>query len=430
MRALLAVALLATSATAQTPSANSEAVNARLRAAESSLEKQDYKAAEASLKVLATEKPKDAHILYDLGFAQERNNEEDEARVSYAAAVAADAKYADAGLALGLLDARKGRMDDAHRELTAVTTIADGAPGLRARAFRALAAMDSVDQPAKASDEILQAIKLTGETPSDTLMAADVALRSGAYADAERELLKVLADEPDSEQARVALGVALRSQGKLADAEAVLQKGLDDHPGDVPLTTTLADVYMRDNKPAQAIPLLETLRAKDPAVKSNVLVTGMLARMYSMTGRNSEAEPLAREAAALHAQDPRALDDLGSILVKEAKYGEAERVLATAVTMRSAFHDDTAWADAAFHLAFAASRNKDPKVTLQALALRATVVPNSPASLFLEATAHDALHQKKEAERTYKAFLALSTGSLPNEEFEARHRLVALQNEK
>ena len=115
--------------------------------------------------------------------------------------------------------------------------------------------------------------------------------------------------------------------------------------------------------------------------------------------------------------------------MRQNKFAEAETVLARAVSEREAFHDDAAWGEAAGHLAFAASRNHHPEVALQALHGRATVLPNSPASLFLEATSYDALHEYKQAQTNYRAFLALANGKLPDEEFEARHRLVALQHE-
>jgi hypothetical protein len=50
--------------------------------------------------------------------------------------------------------------------------------------------------------------------------------------------------------------------------------------------------------------------------------------------------------------------------------------------------------------------------------------------LFLEATAHDTLHQTKEARESYKAFLAVAGGKFPDQEFEARHRLVTLEHMK
>jgi Flp pilus assembly protein TadD len=129
-------------------------------------------------------------------------------------------------------------------------------------------------------------------------------------------------------------------------------------------------------------------------------------------------------------KDPALLDDLGSAQVMQQHYADAETTLTRAVAMRALFHDDQAWAETATHLAFAASKNGDPKTCLEALASRATVLPDSPSSLFLQATAHDTLHQYKEAARAYRAFLALANGKFPDQEFEARHRLVALQNMK
>ena len=115
--------------------------------------------------------------------------------------------------------------------------------------------------------------------------------------------------------------------------------------------------------------------------------------------------------------------------MREGKFAEAQAVLTRAVAEREAFPDDGAWGEAAGHLAFAASRNGQPEVALQALGARATVLPNSPATLFLEAISQDSLHHRKEAERAYHAFLAVAAGKLPDEEFEARHRLVALEHE-
>ena len=101
-----------------------------------------------------------------------------------------------------------------------------------------------------------------------------------------------------------------------------------------------------------------------------------------------------------------------------------------AFMLRSSFPSQQDWAETAGHLAFAASRNHDPAGALQALSARATVLPNSAASLFLEAISHDALHQNEEAVRVYKAFLTMAAGKLPDEEFQARHRIVALEHMK
>jgi Flp pilus assembly protein TadD len=176
--------------------------------------------------------------------------------------------------------------------------------------------------------------------------------------------------------------------------------------------------------------MIEQLRTTDPGAASNPAITRLLAHLYTLTGDNAKAEPLFRSLVTQNPKDPTLLDDLASSLVEQQNFAEAQTVLTKAVAMRSSFPSDSDWGEAAGHLAFAASRNHDPQTTLQALAERATVLPNSPASLFLEATAHDALHQYKDAERAYRAFLALAGGKYPDQEFQARHRLIALEHER
>ena len=55
---------------------------------------------------------------------------------------------------------------------------------------------------------------------------------------------------------------------------------------------------------------------------------------------------------------------------------------------------------------------------------------NSPSSLFLAATAHDKLHHTKQATDLYKQFLSVANGQFPDEEWEARHRLITLEHTK
>src|SRR5580658_1159113 len=394
-----------------------DATNAQIRTAESALEGGDYAAAIAALKPLAAAQPKNSHILYDLGFAQEHSRDDDGASVSYRAAIAADPSLAEAQLALGLLDARDGLLDAAHRELQAARNLSDANPALRARSLRSLAVLDENADPAASRDELLATLKLTPETPADILLGARFAEHAEAFPEAEAAYRRLLAITPNDPEATAGLAHALTAQGKTADAEAVLISALKATPNDVRLLSQLAAVYGAEGKPEQAIPMIEQLRTTDPGAASNPAITRLLAHLYTLTGDNAKAEPLFRSLVTQNPKDPTLLDDLASSLVEQQNFAEAQTLLTKAVAMRSSFPSDSDWGEAAGHLAFAASRNHDPQMTLQALAERATVLPNSPASLFLEATAHDTLHQYKDAERAYRAFLALAGGKYPDQEF-------------
>lgn len=436
----LTVSLLACALLAAAPALAQSSSDTQLAAAETALEHADYPAAIAALKPLAAAQPHNPHILYDLGFAQERVNDDTAAAAAYRAAIAADPSMAQPQLALGLLDARNGHLDAAHRELSAVSNLAGASSDVRARALRSLAVLDEHANPDAARDELLAALKLSPETPADILLSARLADHAGAFPDAEAAYRRYLAVNPHDSGATAGLAHSLTAQGKTPDAEALLTTALKQSPADPQILSELAAVYGAEGKPGEAIPLVEKLRASDPASASNPALTRLLAHLYSLSGDYAKADPLLRQLIADNPNDPLLLDDLASALVastagspaamQQQKFTEAQALLAKAVAMRARFPSDAEWGEAEGHLAFAASRNHDPRLTLQALAARATVLPNSPASLFLEATAHDALHQNKDAERAYRAFLSLASGKYPDQEFQARHRLIALERER
>jgi tetratricopeptide (TPR) repeat protein len=414
----------------QAAAAQANAQSEQVRHAEDLLERGDYAGAEPLLANLAKADPKDAHILFDLGFTQERNGHEAVAEKSYEAAIDADPTFAEPRIALGLLQVRSGQTDRGGRSLNDAAALPSISPDLKARALRALARLDQPANPDKARDELAQAIQLTGQKPGDAELTASLTASNASPGDAEATFRAALAKDPNDLAAMVELASLLQKQNKLAEADALLTPALTAHPGDPTLTAQTATLYAAEDKTPEALNLLKALRASNPQAAENPSLTRLYAHLLLVSGNAASAEPLYRSLAQSQPDDPTLLDDLGSTLVREQEFPEAQAVLTEAVSQRQAFHDDAAWGETAGHLAFAASRNHQPQVALQALHARATVLPNSAATLFLEATSHDALHEKKEAERAYRAFLAAANGKLPDEEFEARHRLIALEHER
>ena len=79
-----------------------DAVRARIADAEGALQKGDFKGATVKLKSLAVERPKDAQVSYDLGYAEERGEDEAGAAEAYARAIADDPTMGEPRVALGL----------------------------------------------------------------------------------------------------------------------------------------------------------------------------------------------------------------------------------------------------------------------------------------------------------------------------------------
>ncbi len=399
--------------------------NSSLTEANAALNRQDYATAARLLGPLAARNPKDAHLLYDLGLCQDALDQSTAAEHSYRGAIAANANYFDARLALGLLLARTAKYDSARIELAAAVALPADNQALKGRAYRALARLDQKSNPALASDELLSAMKISPETPDDILLSGELAEASGDSAAAESAYRRLLAADPQNQDATAALAHLLLQQQKTNQAESLLAAALAKDPGNPTLSAQLATVYQEEGKPAQAIPLVEKLHASHP---ENSEVTRLLARLYSAGQQYEKATPLYAALLSNSPTDPTLLDDSADVQIHLQHFAEAETLLKQAVARPDAFPTKEGLGAAASHLAFAASANNDPQTTLQALSIRATLLGNSPSSLFLAATAHDKLRQTKQAADLYKQFLSVANGKFPDEEWEARHRLIALDH--
>ena len=69
-------------------------------------------------------------------------------------------------------------------------------------------------------------------------------------------------------------------------------------------------------------------------------------------------------------------------------------------------------------------------LAIKVLEARAKYKPDTPQTLFLRATSYDHLKEYKPAAQNYQRFLELSAGKYPDEEWKARHRLIAIQPKK
>ncbi len=409
--------------TAQPQPAPQDPLRAQANAA---LDKQDYPTALKLLTALTEKNPTDPHLLFDLASTQDALDQP-AAEATYRRAIAADPGYFDPHLALGLLLARSGKLAEAHAELAKATTLTTDNSGLKARAFRALARIDRTSNPALASGELLSAIKLSSETPDDILLSGELAEASGDLAAAEAAYRRLLAADPKDQDATAALVHLLLAQKKPDQAETLLTAALARDPGNTTLNAQLASLYDQQGKAAQAIPIVEKLHAAHPDDPS---LTRLLARLYTRNDQYDQAAPLYNTLVVASPRDPTLLDDSADTQIHLKKFAEAEALLKRAVAQPSVFPTKDDLGAAASHLAFASSENGDPATTLQAITLRDTVLPQSPSSLFLAATAHDKLHQVKQATGLYQQFLAVANGKFPDEEWEARHRLLTLAHMK
>jgi tetratricopeptide (TPR) repeat protein len=410
-------------AIAAAPAAESQAPAQAVLDAEAAIGKSDWKTADSALTPWIAAHPDDARALFDAGYVADAENRLDAAASLYRRATQADPKSFEAHLSLGLLLAREGKLDDARAELAAATTLDPGAagPGLKAKAWRALAQIDRPragrpGDPAAASNDLLEALKLSPETEEDTLLAASLAEDTGQSDAAETAYRRVLAEDPKSEGAASGLAHILIQKKQYPEAESVLKTGLASAPDDPALTAQLALVLADQNDPA-ALPLVQKLHQAHP---EDAAITRMLAELLSESGQYAASDELYTNLLAGSPNDENLLVAHGQNLVEKKDFPAAFAVFKKVTDL------DASNADGWSGLAFAASKTGQPSIALHALTMRSKFLPENASTYFLWATSYDTLHQKVEAATYYRYFLESAAGRYPNQEWQARQRLQVL----
>ena len=407
-------------ATAATPPIPQQVANA-----EAAIVKSDWKTAEASLDPWLLNHPQDARALFDAGYVADAQNRLDDAVALYRRATAADPNSFEAHLSLGLLLARQDEPDEARTELVAATTLDPGpaGPDLKARAWRALARMDTPtpSRPGdvtRASNELLEALKLSSETPADTLLAAQLAESAGQFDAAESAYRRLLAEDSKSEPAATGLAHLLIARKQYPEAEKLLRDALAQSPNDPPLNAQLATVLAAQDK-AEALPLLQKLHDAHPTDPN---ITRMLADVMVQAGDAAGSDRLYLILLKANPDDPDLLVAHGQNLIHQLLYPQALAVFDKATRLDPA--DGDAWSG----LAFASMKTGQPSITLHALTMRSKYLPEVPSTYFLWATSYDTLHDKAAAITYYQHFLDSAAGKFPEQEWQARQRIKLLGN--
>jgi predicted Zn-dependent protease len=402
----------------QTSAPNPVAQSPEIAEAEAAIAKSDWKSAQDKLTPFLAAHPTDPRALFDAGYVADAQNHPDDAVSFYRRALDADPKSFEAHISLGLLLARQGKMDDARPELAVATTLDPGdvGPVAKARAWRALAQIDRATDATEASNDLLEALKLSPETPDDTLLAAALADQAGETEAAEKAYRRVLAVDPKSAPANAGIAHILIARKQFPEAETFLRSALQQLPDEPALSAQLASVLAAQNK-AEALPLIQKLHTAHP---DNAAITRMLAEILAESGDAAGSDHYYVTLLTASPNDPDLLVAHGQNLTRQLRFAEACAAFDKATQL------DPANADGWSGLAFAASRTNQPSVTLHALTMRSKYLPELPSTYFLWATSYDSLHQKAEAIAYYHHFLDAAAGKFPNQEWQARQRINLL----
>ena len=393
-----------------------------LTQAESAIEKKDYATAEPLLKKIVTADPGNYQAWFDLGFVYNGLGNTQESIAAYRKSVAAKPDVFESNLNLGVMLAKTGQ-PDAEQFLRVATTLKPTANVNEghARAWLSLAQLLESSKPDEAIEAYNQAAALEPKDPGPHLSAGLLLEKENHFADAEQEYKQALAIDPNSTDALTGMAnIYMRGQ-RYADAAGVLRKLVALHPGDAAAHMQLGRLLATAGQNDDALAELQTALKLAP---DNVDVRRDLGDLYVATGKYDQAEAVYRSLLSARVNDAELHHALGVAFLKQRKFPEAQQEFLTAVKLKPDF--GAAYGD----LAVAAIENKNYELAIKAADARAKFLPEIPISYFLRASAYDHLRDYKHAAENYHKFLDVASGQYPDQEWQAKHRLITIEPKK
>ena len=180
--------------------------------------------------------------------------------------------------------------------------------------------------------------RLSREAPDNARIKrdlADIYVKLGDFASAEKWAKATLVLEADDVDARLDLAFVYRFTDRLPEAEKLLVKLARAHPDDPDVQIALRDVYYAGGKAEEALEPAKVMIELEPSVPENYLA---LARLYFELGRYDDG--LSACDRALELRDDAAVRNLrGWGLYRAGRLADAEAELSLAVARDDKFAD-------------------------------------------------------------------------------------------
>jgi Flp pilus assembly protein TadD len=276
-------------------------------------------------------------------------------------------------------------------------------------------------QTTAASSHDLEKLRTaTASAPNDPELhfrLGDALEKASDYAGAEAEYKKSVNLQANNPNALGALAYLYTSQRRFPDAETALRSYVALDPKNAKAYLQLGSVLLFSDKKDEASHEFSAalrLKPSDPDVLKQV------ALLYAAHEMFPQAESLYANLIRTAPSDADGHYGYGVVLMQLRKFPLAQNELNKAVSLQPDLK--AAYGD----LAVAAAENKDFAAAIQALDTRARFLPESPGTYFLRATSYDHLKQLPLAADNYRKFLASDGGKSLTQEWQARHRLVAI----
>ena len=391
--------------------------------AETLLSKGEAAGAKPLLEQATQKNPKSYQAWYDLGYAEQALNEREQAIAAYRKSLEINPKVFETNLNLGMVLASAGQKDQAVKYLNAATELQPASHPERSKehAWLALGQILLPADSAGAEQAFLSASKLAPSDAQPHLLLGELYENLGKLEQSKAQYQQSLSATNIQQRAQALRGlvnIAVTSK-QYSEAEANVRQYLTTTPNDSQAHLLLGRLLAAQDKNDEALHELDAAgNQNDPAVLREK------AELLSAVHREGDAIPIYKLLVSNKSNDAQLRYEYGLALMHEHQWVPAEEQLLAAVKLNSNL------ASAYGDLAVVASENQQYDLTLKALEIRTKLLGDNPGTYFMRATALDHLRRFPEATENYRQFLAVANGKYPDEEWKARHRLIAIEKLK
>jgi tetratricopeptide (TPR) repeat protein len=376
------------------------------------LDKADYAVAEQIFSELVAADPKDYSAYFNLALAQVGLKKDDKAIENFKQTLALSPGIYQAQLNLGMVYLRDNRAPEA---LPLLESAARAKPDDPKPHFYLAQAYQAQSNWTAATSEYQEALKHSPQNSKAELGLGEALLHQGKLDEAYLHFERAVTLDASLKSYLLEYGVALADAGRSAQAIQVFEQ-FPDNPG---ACEKLGQLYLSARQPDKAVPAFETAVRLSPSPANRLA----LATAYLRTNQEQKAAPLLKEALAAAPGDWELQMTVGRIYRDQRQFGDAAGYFLNATKLRPSAPD--AWSELAGVLTLA---QQYPQA-LAALDKLRELHAEKPGHFYLRAIILDKLHQLKPALLSYQQFLQTSNGQNPDQEFQARGRIKALEHE-
>jgi tetratricopeptide (TPR) repeat protein len=335
-----------------------------------------------------------------------------EAVAAFRQAVAADPKDYAAHFNLGFAYTLAGQDAEAAQEFK---TVLDLHPGVFEAQLNLGVSLLRLRRFAEAETAYRDALSIKADSAAAEQGLGHALALENKRAEAETHYRKAATLDPTYKNSLLELAALYETNHEAAQAIAIFR----EFPADPAAQERMGALLLQSGRSAEAIPPLEFAVAQSPTPANRLT----LAQAYAKEKQPAKAEPLAAAALAQAPEDDGVRLFYGRLLRDQRKFAEAAAQFQAVSARRP--ESVEAWNELAGVYLI---DEKYPQALAAFDRVRALGAETTP-DLFFRAVVLEHLHQAKDALDYYNRFLAASKGAFPDQEFQARQRVLTLEKE-